>query len=201
MKNILYFYRNEIYNFENYILSFQYHNSNYIFEASGYLINLKDYNEIKELIGYNNYNQNMNYINSYEDIIPLKQIEFRNYDYIINMLLNGNEYILITPELWKIFCNKEKKDEPPIEYKIFNRQIIFSLEDNKQLKLNFIDSKKFIIEKSSLNKNIIDYNSNYNIIEKIYNEIKFLILLFNINIFNEFMNIFQLFNLFCFLFL
>ena len=201
MKNILYYYRNEIYNFENYILSFQYHNSNYIFEASGYLINLKDYNEIKELIGYNNYNQNMNYINSYEDIIPLKQIEFRNYDYIINMLLNGNEYILITPELWKIFCNKEKKDEPPIEYKIFNRQIIFSLEDNKQLKLNFIDSKKFIIEKSSLNKNIIDYNSNYNIIEKIYNEIKFLILLFNINIFNEFMNIFQLFNLFCFLFL
>ena len=175
MENILNYYRNEIYNFEYNMLSFQYHNSNNIFEASGYLINLKDYNELKELIGYNNYNQNMNYINyinSYEDIIPLKQIEFRNYDYIINMLLNGNEYILITPELWKVFCNKEKIDEPPTEYKIFNQQIIFSFKDNNQLILNLNDSKKFIIEKSSLNKNIIDYNSNYNIIEKIYNEIK-----------------------------
>ena len=165
------YYRYAIDNFEKFTSNFLTPNSNNNFSSYGYLINLKDYEEYKIIIGYhNNMNFQNNYINNYEDIIPLKQIKFRTSDYLANMLLNGNEYIIITPELWKVVCNKEKQNENPFIYEIRNRQIIFTLDGKMTFIFNFNDSKKFIIEKSTFAK-IINFDSCYDIIIKIYNAI------------------------------
>jgi hypothetical protein len=180
------YYKYAIYNFENYIYNYTYPNSNEIFQESGYLINLKEYNRFKEIIDYNNFSMNFqnnydhNYyqnlfnsinINNYEDIISLNQIKFKTSDYLVNMLLNENKYILIYPDLWKIVCNKEKQDEPPISYQIINKQIIFTLDGQMPFIFNLNDSKKITLEKSTCS-NIDNFYSNYNIIMKIYIAIK-----------------------------
>ena len=184
-ENVFNYYKYHIYNFENYIYNYKYPNSNEIVQGSGYLINLKNYKQFKEIIDYNNYNINFqnnidydyyqnlfNNINNNEDIIiSLNQIKFRTSDYLVNMLLNGNEYILIHPELWKIVGNKEKQNEPPIVYQIINKQILFTLDVQMPFIFNLNDSKKFIIEKSTF-ANIDNFYSNYNIIMKIYIAIK-----------------------------
>ena len=176
------YYKYAIYNFENYIYNNTYPYSNDIFQESGYLINKKEYNQFKEIIDYNNFKNNFqnsndynnyqnllnnNNINNYEKIISMDQIKFRTSDYLVNMLLNGNEYILINPILWEIVCNKEKKNDPPIQYQIINNLIIFTLDSQMPFifKLNY--SKKFILEKSTC-FNIDNFYSNYNIIMKIY---------------------------------
>ena len=147
---------------------------------NGYLINLKDYEEFKNEIYKNSYNMNFSYNNynynniNNEDVFPLKQIKLRTSHYLVNMLLNGNEYIFITPELWKVVCNKERQNNPPIVFCIINRQICFTLADKKQFKFNFNDSKRFIIDKScflNINDYFNKYKYNYNIIEKTYNSI------------------------------
>jgi len=182
---ILYFYRYLIYNFETSINN----NPNNNFNSYGYLIDLKDYEYLKSTIDYNSYiknfsyydnynkyfyyNQHLNFnINIFEKKMTIKQIEFKNSHYLLNMLFNGNEYILITHELWKVVCNIEKENERPILYEIRNRQIIITLDDKKPLVFNFNDLKKNVIEKSFLVYDYKDYyNSFYNKIENIYKSI------------------------------
>jgi len=161
--------RKAIEQFEYYINNCINLNLNENIGLNGYLINLKDYEEFKNKI----YNNNNN-INSNEDVFPLKQIKLRTSHYLVNMLLNGNEFILITPELWKVVCNIERQNDHPIVFCVINRQIYFTLADKKQFIFNFNDSKKFIIDKSSF-YNIDDYFSKYNyndnIIENTFNSI------------------------------
>ena len=154
-ENILNTYRAAIYNFEAYLYKIYYNNNIPNNIHRGYLVNLKDFDEIKNLIDYNHYKMDIhknNYIysNINERITKIKQIKFKNTKYLANMLFNDNKYILINNDLWKILCEKGKENEPPIMYEIHNTHITFNL-DGLELEFNY--------DPKDINKNIIDINS------------------------------------------
>ena len=152
----------------------KYENSTYVMKEKykGYIINFKEYENIKEKIGYAKDVQNMNQYNSGNiSLLNIKQIEYKTYYYLLNMIFNKNEYIIINEDVWKILSKKEEKDQDPIEFMIDNNIISVYLDDNKYL--NFIHPKneKIILKESLLEKDNLDY-TNYNIIMPFYNRIK-----------------------------
>jgi len=84
------------------------------------------------------------------------------------MVLNGNKYIIIKPELWELICDKDKKYDHSIIYKVICKDITFSL-DNKELSFrhnsNIID--KYAFKNSNNYSNKSTYESNYEKIVKI----------------------------------
>ena len=142
----------------------------------GYLINLNDYNDIKEKIGYEKYNNNIEKIFDYkiidsEKYFKVKQIEFKTNDYLLNMIFNENKYIIINEDLWKVLCEKGRENEEPINYEFGINKLIIKLDNKKNLDFSYYPNKDniIIISKSKfLNDNKYDYN-NYNKINKIYN--------------------------------
>ena len=92
MKNnsLLKNYKNAFSDFEKYLEGIYSDKNSFGKEYKGYLINLKDYERIKENI--NNYKFN---INDSENNSKINQIEFKKPQYLINMILNGNKYIFI----------------------------------------------------------------------------------------------------------
>jgi len=131
----------------------------------GYLINLKDYLKIKKIIN----DVNKNDINDFDIIFTINQIEIKTPQYLIYMILNGNKYILIKDDLWKIICDKDKKDDTPITYKVYGNDITFKLDKLDNIEFSF-NRNYNIIDKDSLNSNS-DYKSNYEKITKIYDSI------------------------------
>lgn len=183
-ENILNIYRKALYDFENYI-EYIYSNNciNVIpyVKHRGYLINLKEFEELKKIIDYQTYKidivnyqkQNINIDSSkYEKILTVKQIEYKTSQYLSNMLLNDNQYILINYDLWQLLCEKGKEDDSPILYEIQSKYIILCLENNNEMTFNYELSGKFknIIDKNFFNLKEI-YKPNYDIIIKIYNDI------------------------------
>ena len=168
--SLLKYYQEAITNFKNDIKDNFDNYLNYINKPHrGYLIKLEDYENLKTKL----FSQNG------KDIISnprcLKEIEFRSTRYFINMLLNGNDYILINNDLWNIFGINNNYSEP-IMYKISFHDIIFKLDNNIELKLwcrstnNIIKKNSFTIY-SSMNNNYNELNFNYQNIEKIYKQI------------------------------
>jgi hypothetical protein len=84
------------------------------------------------------------------------------------MVLNGNKYIIIKPELWELICDENKKYDSSIIYKVNSKDITLSL-DNKELSFkhnkNIID--KYAFKNSSNFSNKSTYESNYEKITKI----------------------------------
>ena len=160
MKNdsLLKKYRDAISDFEKYLEDIYSSQNSFGKEHKGYLINLKDYERIKEIID----NNKVNNINDSENNFKINQIEFKTLHYLINMILNGNKYIFINNSLWELICDNDKKNEPPIIYKVNFYDINFNL-DNEYLSFRH---NKNIIDKIVLN-NSYNYNSNYEKIEKI----------------------------------
>ena len=144
----------------------------------GYLINLNDYNDIKEKIGYEKYNKNnieFDYnISDSEKYFKVKQIEFKTCNYLMNMIYYENKYIIINEDLWKVLCEKGRENDEPINYEFGINKLIIKLDNKKNLDFSYFPNKDniIIISKSKfLNDNKYDY-SNYNKINKIYNQIK-----------------------------
>ena len=132
-------------------------------EHRGYLINLRDYEKIKEII--DDYKIN---INDSDNIFQINQIEFKTSQYLINMILNGNKYIFINTDLWKLICNKYKKYDSPILYKINKYYLTFNLDN---IELSFSHNKN-IIDKNSLDYSCSsNYSSNYEKITKILDSV------------------------------
>ena len=52
------------------------------------------------------------------------------------MIYNENSYILISKELWKLVCDKEKEIQPPISYQIISNKLVFHLDDKIELTFN-----------------------------------------------------------------
>jgi len=154
-------YRHAISDFEKYLEEIYSNNDSYGMEYKGYLINLKDYEKIKESIDYNKVDINDSEIN-----FSINQIEFKTPQYLINMILNENKYIFIKAELWKLICDKNKKYDSPIIYKVNRYDIIFNL-DNKEFSFNH---NKNIIDKDTLN-NYNEYKSYYEKITNIFDSI------------------------------
>ena len=166
-------FQNAIFDFEKYLEDIYSAKNSYGKEYEGYLINLKDYERIKDIIDNNKTN-----INDSENYFKIKQIEFKTPQYLINMILNGNKYIFINADLWKLICDDDKKFDFSIMYKVNNKDINFSL-DNKYL---YFSHNNNIIDKYSL-KNSCIYESNY---EKISNIVDSAINYFNFE--NKIMN-------------
>ena len=164
--------RNQYFNIMN---TFKmYEDSNYKTKEKykGYLIRLKEYENIKEKIGYGKDVQNMNQNNfNYISLLNAKQIEYKTYSYLLNMISIKNEYIIINEELWKILSKKEEKDQDPIEFMINNNIITVYLDDNKYLNFKHPKNDKIILKESLLEKDKLDY-TNYNIIFPFYNSIE-----------------------------
>ena len=147
-------YQNAISDFEKYIKDIYSTNYEVGAEHRGYLINLKDYEEIKE---NNNYS---------EKILKINQIEFKTSQYLVNMILNGNKYIFINTDFWKLICDNDKQYESPFIYKVNRNDITFSLDN---IKLSFKHNKN-IIDKNSLNYSF-SFKSNYENITKIFDSV------------------------------
>ena len=129
-------YHKIITNYEKYIKKI-YSNSSKNINYEGFLIYLNDFKEF----------------HYYKKILTIKQIEFKTSQYLINMLLNKNEFILINKDLWKELCKKGEENDPPIIYSIDNESISIKFEKDKILKfknynkdniINFYYYKKII---------------------------------------------------------
>ena len=141
-------YNNAFLNYEQYKQKFfaKTRVTNKFIYSKGYLINLNDINNFKQNIKHEEAKiineEKMRSIfdeNLFDNIKEVSQIKYKTSDYLINMLLNGNKYILINQGLWNIIYDKNNQDnEGPIIFEINKNKIVLSLE-NEQLTLNHRD--------------------------------------------------------------
>ena len=173
-------YNSSISNFENYIKEIYNKPNNE--GKKGYIINNKDFEEFKANISKDKYNlfgikkedfQKYFDLNKFNKIKKLKQIEFKTSQYLINMILNDNKYIIINEELWKIICDKKYENDSPIIYYIDTDSLYFNFENEKILYFD-ITNKNNLISQYTYNhsKKKSDYISNFDEMNKIYNDIK-----------------------------
>ena len=158
------------YEFEKYLNQINSKHSDKFEPHDGYLINLSKIEAIKKAINYDNYKyQYHNYETTPENTdstkyYTIEEIKFRSSDYLLNMLFNGNKYILINSKLWKLLCKKGEENIAPIRYEINYLEIKFSLSDQKcltfanQNNTNLITSEVFYL---SLNSGYSLYKSRY----------------------------------------
>ena len=163
-------YRLIIENFENDYVKDIFNNYKTHKPDNGYLVNLEDYEALKNKIKvYSNTNASK----IIENLTKLKTIEIKSSQYLINMLLNDNKYIIIKDELWDLFGEEDKKDSH-ITYTIDKGLIIFSLDDNIQLKFTCWVHNNIIDEFSFKEENNLAYSkltSGFKKIDTIYNQI------------------------------
>ena len=130
-------YNKAIYSFEEGFLKLI--NNNNV-ERVGYLINLNDYEDLKKTTKYDKKNAT-NYQNNVKlkdeaKLYSIEQIKLKTSQYLLNMIFNGNRYILISSDLWTVIGKKGKEKEPSFLYKVENKNIILKIDNNKK-KINF----------------------------------------------------------------
>ena len=167
-------YRALLENFEkNYVYDI-FNNYKKYDSLKGYLINLESYESLKKKIKAQSYGS-ISASKILESITKLKPLQIRTSQYLINMLLNENKYIIINTKVWNLLGEEEKSNDSHVLYTIDKDLIIFSLDDNIQLKLTCLDHNN-IIDKSSfrINDNYMHYfelSSNFGKIDNIYRQI------------------------------
>ena len=156
--------------FEQYIKDINNIHSSTSKNHRGYLINQKIIEEIKNKINYKYYKNKFNEFDfSQIDDIQQKdctceEIEFRDSNYLLNMLFNGNKYILINVDLWQLLCKEGKENTPPIIYEINYSQIKFKLDE---------DQKIIIFSNYKNNNNLIEKQFFYDYYNPEFNRYKF----------------------------
>ena len=141
-------------------------------------INLDEINKIKNSINYNQ-KRNINIKNYYVDknsnkIYTINDIKFRNSNYLLNMMLNGNKFIIINTDLWELLCENNKEKATPVMYKINYNFISFKLDDQRKLYFENKKNNQFSLETFYKNHYSLynDIKSNFNgTIINIYNDI------------------------------
>ena len=145
----------------------------------GHLINSKYFEELKTKVDYKN-NKNIflpkNVINNNEKKFKCKDLEIKTSKYLINMLLNGNKYIIVDSIFYQIICDKDNKNANSFQFISPNNSndlnIFFSTNDVVNLtkleinKINTIDSSKL---KNKSNNNYEEIKKVYESINKYYN--------------------------------
>ena len=158
--------KKEIKEFENHIKdNYQKNNK----KINGYLIYLSSYKKFRnKIFNYNNDNDdNLKELNEIKNT-KLKPIEIKTSKYLMNMLFNGNIYIIINRLIWNIF-GELTNTEAKILYSIENNNIIFNLDDNIQLKFN-CSAKDNIIDINNILFHKKKKKKNYKDIEKLYKQ-------------------------------
>ena len=169
-------YNKAICSFEEGLL--KYINNNSV-ERVGYLINLNDYENLKKTTNYDkknalNYNKQNNVkLKDEEKLYSFEQIKIKTSKYLLNMIFNGNRYILISSDLWKVICKKGKEKEPPFSYKVEKNNIILKIDDNKKQLIfkqdgNIIDKNTYS-SNNTYKPNIEEINTILNDINNYYN--------------------------------
>ena len=140
-------YYQAIYDFEEKYRNILYSNikANEFKKCEGYLINLKEYDDLKQKIYYNNYKMNTNSIpqikiKGQEKQFKIKEIKFRTSKYLTNMILNGNKYTIISKELCKVICDITQKDKPPVKYDIYISKLILHLDSDLTFSIIYNDN-------------------------------------------------------------
>ena len=158
-------YKREFRNFDNFLQKvnsnqYQYPNGSNILQ--GYIINYEEYKELRDKILSENEN-NMSHVRD------IKQIFFEKSSYLINMISNGNKYIIINKDLLNAICSNNRKEDIFFNYIIENNYLILKLDKD----IYFINNKNNIIGKDYISYfHILNYSSNFEEIEKIYKGIK-----------------------------
>ena len=139
-------------------------------KEEGYLIYKDDYDELKDLLNYNNYKKYLNYdkkgnkpyfnINKFNQIKLLEPIKIKSIDYIKNIIINIG-CILVTREIFELVSNKKEK---PFAFTANKSKITLSIKYNETLE---IDHKNFILDNNSFDKNSPNYNEIMEIFESI----------------------------------
>ena len=142
----------------------------------GHLINLKDFKDLKKQV---NYDKNKSNFFSTVDIIESeKKFDFKELEkisgrYLINMLLNGNEYIIVDTTFYKIISKNVGKNPKTIDYNYPNNlnELNITFEKNDIVKFNIKENN--IINSSSLKKktseSFKDIEKTFEIIKNYYN--------------------------------
>ena len=170
------------YEFEEYIKTIN-NNLGDKFEMQfGYLINLEQIEEIKKKINYDNnkymYKNKCELIsldNKKQDLF-IEEIEFRDTNYLLNMIFNKNKYIFINKDLWQLLSKDKDKNKTSITYEINYNKIKFRFEEQTELIFankynnNYISLEEFYF---TYNPSYPKFKSNYEyIVKNIYNKIK-----------------------------
>ena len=131
----------------------------------GYIVNLKEYDELKENINYNKVksfysSQNIDKekilqhcdINKFKKLknFNFHQIEFNTPRYLIYRLDNKENFIIINEQIWNCFGENDEKNKYSIEYKV---------EENNQISINFENESNIIVK--SDNNIINEYSLKY----------------------------------------
>ena len=173
-------YNKALVNYENYIKN-EYknpHNYNILF---GYLINYQYFEDLKKSLNHSAFNlfggtKNDDYLKIFNPNKPinLKKLKIKetlSSRHLINLLKNGNKYVIITEELWNALNENDSKVDYLINYKIDKDIVSIHFKNNEIL--YFKNAQKNVIELSQYEQaeqNTI--KSNFDEIKKIYNDIK-----------------------------
>ena len=168
-------YNKAIYSFEEGFLKLI--NNNNV-ERVGYLINLNDYEDLKKTTKYDkknatNYQNNVK-LKDEEKLYSIEQIKLKTSQYLLNMIFNGNRYILISSDLWTVIGKKGKEKEPSFLYKVENKNIILKIDNNKKKLIfkhdrNIIDKNTYYSSENQCKPNIEEINTILNNINIYYN--------------------------------
>ena len=139
----------------------------------GYLINLDDFNNFKKKI---NYEKNKNCfvpanftIKEDEKAITINSLDVQNNKSLINMLLNGNKYIIVDSAFYKIISPKGQAFATSTDYSFSNNFSELHLKLKDQNEIKFSNKKDNIIEESRIKNKP---SNNYENIKKSYLSIK-----------------------------
>jgi len=120
-------------------------------KRNGYLIEWKKFENLKNNLNYKKFKKKdikkdeyKNYFDKdkFNKIKKIKPFEIKSYQYFINLLLNKNEYILITDNLFDIICEKKYKYQYNVIYSINKSKIIIFFEDDKILTISNLYKNK-----------------------------------------------------------
>ena len=141
----------------------------------GHLINLKDFEDLKNKVDYTK-NKNSIFgniiIKDNEKKFEYNDIEIKSCRYLTNMLLNDNKYIIIDIPLYEIICGKGKRRSETLEYIYSNQSncVYLCLTFKNGEGINFTNiNMNNIIDKTKLK---IKTSNSFEEIKKIYESIK-----------------------------
>ena len=102
--------------------------------------------------------------------MTLKDIDFKTSQYLLNMLLNGNKYIIIDETFWKAICEKGKEYSIPIIYEISENRNLLKVKLMDDIPLMFDNIRKDNILEQFILRNIS--GNNFESIMKTYQNIR-----------------------------
>ena len=143
----------------------------------GYLINLNDYKNFKKKIQYDKYKNSFVQpgfeIKDKDKLFTLNALEIKSKQHLINLLINGNKYIIVDNTFYKYICEKGKAYIIQTDYSYTNKSQDLNIILKDQTLIKFDNKNKDnIIEKLLLknppNTNITEINKVYVNIKKYY---------------------------------